>query len=108
MTLHEAFVLLETAGVHSANIVFEVIEGHVEVHPDVELYNIDGELIEPVLAKEVLETLKEPVHEKYSGCILDFDVIDGILDWNIPLRKGTISGEESEIIWREFEEEIQV
>lgn len=107
MTLHEAFVLLEAAGVHSVSVEFEVSEGELEVHP-ADFYNIDSELIDPLLADEVLETLEEPVHQRYSDTVLDFNVIDGILDWDIPSRKGTLSGEESEIVWNEFEEEIQI
>lgn len=108
MTLNEAFVLLESAGVNSVSVEFEVTEGHLEVHPQKLFFDIDGENIEPVFAKEVLETLEEPIHQRYEGAILDFDVIDGILDWDISSRKGTISGEESEIVWNEFEEEIQI
>jgi hypothetical protein len=106
MKLDEAFGILAAAGVAFVDISFQIDEGELRIDsPD--LLNEDEVYVEFELSKELEEALEKPIHDRYVDIIHDTNVIDGILSWNVSLKEGTISGEESEIVWEEFEETVR-
>lgn len=105
MKLDEAFSVLAAAGIAFVDISFQMNEGELSIDsPDVldenEMY------AEFELSKELEEALEKPIHDRYGDIIHDTDVTDGLLSWNVSLKEGTIRGQESEIIWTEFEETV--
>ncbi len=105
MTLDEVFSVLDAVGVAFVDISFDISEEELTIYSS-DLLSKDETYVEFELSKELEEVLEKPIRDRYSDTILDFDLIDGLLTWDVSLKKGTISGEESEIIWKEFEETV--